>query len=79
MTKELTKEQEDLIHDLPHHEKKCGKSFTITKDIQMDHEYFRLIRKKIGREKLDVGETYREVLDKIDRWHKGRDKNSIGR
>ena len=75
----LTKEQEDLIHDLPHHDKKCEKSFSITKDIQMDPEYFRLIRKKIGREKLDVGETYREVLDKIDRLHSKRSAEDIRR
>ena len=77
--KELTKEQEDQVHDLPHHEKKFESGITISKDIQMDPEYFRLIRKKIGREKLDVGETHREVLDKIAGWHKRRCKNNNGR
>ena len=79
MTKELTKEQEDLIHDLPHHDKKFENGITISKDINMDHEYFRLIRKKIGREKLDVNETHGDVLGKINRWHKGRSKKNIGR
>ena len=75
----LTKEQEDQIHDLPHHDKKCEKSFRITNNKWIDHELFHLIKKSIGREKLDVNEAHGDVLGKINRWHKGRSKKNIGR
>ena len=75
----LTKEQEDQIHDLPHHDKKVEKSFTITNNKWIDPELFHLIKKSIGGEKLDVNETFGEIPGKIDRWHKGRSKTNTGR
>ena len=45
---ELTKEQEDQIHDLPHHEKKS----CINGTIPIDPDRFDQIVKGIGRRKL---------------------------
>jgi len=42
--------------------------------IPINKELFHLIKKSIGREKLDGNETHREVPGKIDRWHKRRSK-----
>jgi len=50
---ELTKDQEDLIHDLPHHDKKCEKS------IPIDPKLFDRIVKGIGYRKL--GKTTKKV------------------
>ena len=49
---ELTKEQEDQIHDLPHHDKKCEKSFRITGKIPINHDLFNQILVGIGRRKF---------------------------
>jgi len=54
----LTKEQEDQIHDLPHHDKKCEKR------IPINPERLNWIRKKIGREKLDDNETFSDLQSK---------------
>ena len=60
MTK-LTPEQENYIGDLQHHEKKLNKR------IPMNPKRFDLIKKKVGRKKFDVNETYSDIQGKIDR------------
>ena len=55
---ELTKEQEDMIHDLPHHDKKIEgaekkKSFRIIEDEWINKDLLHQIRINIGREKHD--------------------------
>ena len=55
MTKELTKEQEDLIHDLPHHDKKVEGSIRGAKvvgKIPINHDVFNQILVGIGRRKF---------------------------
>ena len=52
--KELTKEQEDLIHDLPHHDKKVEASINGSKvvgKIPINDERFQQIKINIGRAK----------------------------
>ena len=55
----LTKEQEDQIHDLPHHDKKVEKSFTITNTKWIDPNLFDQIVKGIGCRKF--GKTTKKV------------------
>ena len=47
----LTKEQEDLIHDLPHHEKKVEESKVVGK-IPINDDVFNQILVGIGRRKF---------------------------
>ena len=63
MTKELTKEQEDLIHDLPHHEKKVEASRVVGK-IPINHDVFNQILVGIGRRKF--GKVTTEVKGGIN-------------
>jgi len=47
----LTKDQEDMIHDLPHHDKKCEGGSRITGRIPIDPDLFDQILINIGRKK----------------------------
>ena len=46
---DLTKDQEDMIHDLPHHDKKCEGGSRITGRIPIDPDKFDQILINIGR------------------------------
>ena len=65
--KELTKEQEDQVYDLPHHEKKVEKSINGSKvvgKIPINHDKFNQILVGIGRRKF--GKVTTEVKGGIN-------------
>ena len=48
---DLTKDQEDMIHDLPHHDKRCEGGSRITGRIPIGQDKFDQILINIGRKK----------------------------
>ena len=75
---DLTKDQEDMIHDLPHHDKKCEGGSRITGRIPIGQDLFDQILINIGRKKSG-NTTDSKIARKGERQDTARDVGKTGK